>query len=136
MADITAIREGIEANLETITGLRGYSEIPDNPQVPAAVVGLQSISYDQAFQRGLVLYNFNVTVIVGRFNVRSTQKRLNEYAGNTGDDSVKLAIESDKTLGGSAFDCRVASMDSIGAIDLNDGNNYLAMEFTVTVYAD
>lgn len=136
MTSITAIRDGLEANLETITGLRGYSEIPDNPQIPAAVIGIQSIDYDQSFQRGLVLYNFNVTIVVGRFNARSTQQKLNDYADNSGAESIKLAIESDKTLGGAAFDCRVVSMDSIGAIDLNDGNNYLAMEFTVTVYAD
>jgi len=133
---ITAMREGLETNLQTIEGLRGYSEIPENPQVPAAVVGLQSIDYDQAFQRGLVLYNFTVTIIVGRFNSRSTQLRLNEYADNSGAKSIKLAIQSDKTLSGSAFDVRVVSMDGISNIDLNDGNNYLGMEFSVTVYSD
>jgi len=130
------MREGIEANLETITGLRGYSEIPENPSVPAAVVGLESIEYDQSFQRGLVLYRFNVMVIVGRFSSRSTQQKLNDFADNSGNESIKLAIESDKTLGGSAFDVRVESMNSISALDLNDGNNYISMEFSVTVYAN
>lgn len=133
---ITDIRNGLEANLETVTGLRGYSEIPENPSVPAAIVGLESIEYDQSFQRGLVLYRFNVMIIVGRFSSRSTQQKLNDYADNSGNDSIKLAIESDKTLGGSAFDVRVESMNSISALDLNDGNNYLSMEFSVTVYAN
>jgi len=133
---ITAIRDGLEANLETISGLRGYSEIPENPSIPAAVVTLDTIEYDQAFQKGLVLYNFSISVIVGRFNARSTQQKLNDYADNTGSDSIKTAIESDKSLGGSAFDVVVTSMTGISNIDLNDGNNYIGMDFSVTVYAN
>lgn len=133
---ITAIRDGLEANLETINGLRGYSEIPENPSIPAAVVTLDTIEYDQAFQKGLVLYNFSISVIVGRFNARSTQQKLNDYADNTGSDSIKTAIESDKSLGGSAFDVVVTSMSGISNIDLNDGNNYIGMDFSVTVYAN
>ena len=49
---ITDIRDGLEANLETISGLRGYSEIPENPSIPAAVVTLDTIEYDQSFQKG------------------------------------------------------------------------------------
>jgi len=134
--NITDIRDGLEANLETITGLRGYSEIPENPSIPAAVVTLDTIEYDQAFQKGLVLYNFSVTVIVGRFNSRSAQQNLNDYADNTGSNSIKTAIESDKSLGGSAFDVRVTSMTGISNIDLNDGNNYIGMDFSVTCYAN
>jgi len=133
---ITAIRDGLEANLETISGLRGYSEIPENPSIPAAVVTLNTIEYDQAYQKGLALYNFSISVIVGRFNARSTQQKLNDYADNTGADSIKTAIESDKTLGGSAFDVVVTSMTGISNIDLNDGNNYIGMDFSVTVYAN
>lgn len=133
---ITAIREGIETNLETITGLRGYSEIPDNPSIPAAIVNLQSIDYHQAFKNGLVEFNFSVTVIVGRFSSRSSQQKLNDFAENTGTDSIKAAIESDRTLGGSAFDCVVQTMSGLSNIDLNDGNNYLAIEFSVIAYAN
>lgn len=136
MTNITGIRDGIEANLETITGLRGYSEIPENPSIPAAVVVLNNVNYDQAFQRGLTELTFTVTVIVGRFNARSTQQNLNAYASGTGDKSIKTAVQSDRTLGGNAVDVRVEQMTNIGAIDLNDGFNYLGMDFSVTVYAE
>jgi len=136
MTNITAIRDGIEANLETITGLRGYSEIPENPSIPAAVVVLNNVTYDQAFQRGLTELTFTVTVIVGRFNARSTQQNLNDFASGTGGKSIKTAIQSDRTLGGNAADVRVDQMTNIGAIDLNDGFNYLGMDFSVTVYAE
>lgn len=133
---ITDIRAGLEANLETVSGLRAYSEIPDNPQVPCAVVQLQTIEYDQSFQKGLAFYNFEITVIVGRFSVQQAQEHLNDYADNSGAKSIKSAIESDKTLGGSAFDAHLTTMTGISALDLNDGNNYLGMTFSVTVYAD
>ena len=134
--NITDIRDGIEANLETISGLRGYSEIPDNPSIPAAVISLNSVDYHQAFKNGLIELNFTITVIVGRFNSRSAQHNLNEYADNSGDRSIKAAIESDRTLGGAAFDCIVQTMSGISNIDLNDGNNYLATEFSVVAYAN
>lgn len=133
---ITAIRDGIEANLETITGLRGYSEIPENPSIPAAVVNLDSVDYHQTFRNGMVQFNFTVTVIVGRFSARSAQQTLNDFASNTGDKSIRQAIESDRTLGGNAFDCVVQTMGGMNNIDLNDGNNYLATDFSVVVYAN
>lgn len=132
---IDGLRDGIATNLATIAGLRTAAEVPDNPSPPIAVVALRSIEYDQSFQRGLALYTFTVTVIVGRVAEREAQRRLNDYSDNEGSSSVKQAIESDKTLGGSAFDCRVMSLDNIGALQLNDAT-YLGAEFTVTAYAN
>jgi len=48
---------------------------------------------------------------------------------------VKLAIQSDKTLGGTAFDVRVTDMTNIGAVLLSDAT-YLAADFVVTVYSN
>lgn len=131
---ITNIRAGLETNLETISGLRAYSEIPDNPSFPAAIVVLNSVDYDQSFQRGLTQYNFTISVVVGRASERNAQERLNDYASNTGDRSIKSAVESDKTLSGAAQTLRVVSMSNISAVELN-GTTYLGMDFTVTVYA-
>lgn len=131
---IDGLRSGIATNLATISGLRVSAELPDNPSPPIGVVQLRTVEYDGAFQRGLAVYTFVVTVIVGRSAEREAQRRLNDYCDNSGASSVKLAIESDKTLGGAAFDCRVVSMDNIGALQLGDAT-YLAAEFTVTAYA-
>jgi hypothetical protein len=131
---IDGLREGLATNLATITGLRTAAEVPDNPSPPIAVVALRTIEYDGAFRKGLAVYTFTVTVIVSRVDERGAQRRLNDYCDNTGSLSVKTAIESDKSLGGAAFDCRVVSMDNIGALQLNDAT-YLAAEFTVTAYA-
>lgn len=131
-ANISAIRTALAANLATIPGLRTAAEIPDNPSPPIAVVSLNTIDYDQAFKQGLTLYNFTVTVIVGRAAEREAQRRIDSYSQG---DGVKSAIESDKTLDGNAYDTRVTSLTSIGSLQLND-QTYLAAEFEVVVYAE
>lgn len=131
---ITDIRAGLAANLADIAGLRTYAEIPDQPNIPCAIVTMQNIQYDRSFQRGLTEYNFTITVVVGRASERTSQQRLDAYASN-GDASIKTAVESDKTLGGSAYDVRVISMDNIGAVNLNE-TQYLGMDLSVSVYAE
>jgi hypothetical protein len=129
------MRTRLAVNLATITGLRTAGELPDNPNPPVAIVNLRNIQYDGAFGKGLAVYNFVVTVIVGRAAERIAQRKLNDYCDNTGNQSVKTAIESDKTLNGSAFDVRVVSLDNIGNIQLNEAT-YLAAEFSVNVYSN
>lgn len=131
---ITDIRDGIATNLATISGLRTSAELPDQPNPPIAVVQLNNVTYDQAFHNGLVLYNFTITVIVGKVAERLAQQRLNAYA-STGAGGVKTALESDRTLGGSAFDVKLQEMTNIGAITLGE-QQYLAAEFAAIVYAD
>jgi hypothetical protein len=131
---ITAIRTALAKNLGTITGLRTAAEVPDLPNPPVAIVALNSVSYDRAFDRGMTSYTFVVTVIVGRAAEREAQRRLDTYI-STGSSSVKYAVESDKTLGGNAYDCRVVSMDSVGSLTISD-TTYLAADFTVTVIAN
>jgi hypothetical protein len=80
-------------------------------------------------------YGFAVVVIVGRADERTAQRTLDAYCSSTGTSSIKNAVESDKTLGGNAYDCRVSEMRNYTPIQMNDGT-YLAAEFAVEVYAD
>ena len=134
MASISLMRAGIATNLATISGLRTSAETPDTPTPPVAIVSLDSVNYDKTFNNGCVEYNFTVTVIVGRAAEKRAQRALDAYI-STGATSVKNAIELDKSLGGTAFDCRVTSLNSVGSIQLND-NTYLAADFTVSVIAN
>ena len=131
---ISLIRQALATNLATIPGLRTAAEVPDLPNPPIAIVGLRSVTYDGAFDGGLTTYNFAVTVIVGRAAEREAQRRLDAYI-STGATSVKSAVESDSTLGGYAYDCRVVSMDSVGSLSISD-TTYLAADFTVSVIAN
>jgi hypothetical protein len=131
---ITAIRTALATNLGTISGLRTAAEIPDLPNPPIAVVSLDSVTYDQAYAKGMTTYTFTITVIVGRSAEREAQRKLDGYI-STGANSIKNAVESDKTLGGNAYDCRVVSMNSVGSVTISD-TTYLAADFTVTVIAN
>jgi len=133
MTSIAQIRDGIAANLTTITGLRTTTTIPDNPQPPVAIIQPSSINYDRAFARGLDEYNFVVTLIVGRASERQAQRLLDLYCDGTGSSSVKTAIESNRTLTGLIQDLRVVAMRNYGTISIGDVT-YLAAEFDLVVY--
>ena len=131
---IQEIRTGLADNLATISGLRVSIDIPDNPTPPQAVIAIETVGFDNAFGQGLTQYSFTVSLIASRVSERNAQRKLDDYTSN-GAQSVKLAIESDKTLGGKAYDVRVTEMTNIGTVILGEVI-YLAADFAVIVYAD
>jgi hypothetical protein len=135
MASITDLRIGIANNLATISGLRTSPTLPDSPNPPIALVTPISVSFDDSFKRGMQTYTFVISVIVGRVDERSAQNKLDAFVSSTGSQSIKLAVESDKTLGGSAFDCRVTEMRNYGELTIGDVI-YLSAEFTALCYAN
>lgn len=133
-ATVTGIREGIAKQLGTIRGLRTSAYIPEDPKPPVAVVLSPTITYDQAFGRGLDSYSFTVMVIVGRVSDRTAQASIDAYCAPTGSLSVKAAVVSDPTLGGACQNARVTEMNNYGSVTIGDVE-YLSAEFTVQVYA-
>lgn len=106
---------GIEDRLETIQGLRVSSFIADQVNPPAALVGVPPIeSYRATMQRGRVVFTPSVFVFVSAALDRIGQRLLSEYADVTGDKSIPLAIEGDRSLGGVAEDCVVNSFRPLG----------------------
>jgi hypothetical protein len=134
MADLTAIRAGLKANLETIPNLRASANIPDMPNPPQAIVALNRIGYDVANAKGAAQYDFVVTVIVGRQSERTAQTSLDEYISTTHVRSIKNAIQSDRTLAGSAYDVRAIEMTGLNVVSIGEVN-YLSADFSVTVYS-
>jgi len=134
-AAISALRTGLATRLSTITGLRVYEVIPDNPNFPAAVIALDRVSYDSTFARGADSIEFTVTVVVGRADDRTAQTKMDTYIAGTGSQSVKTAIEADPTLGGAAMDSRVLEAGNVGTVNNPDGSTFLFVDFSVTVTA-
>jgi hypothetical protein len=131
---IAAIRAGLGTNLATLSGLRIATSLPEQVNPPQAVISLQSVAYDGALRGGLTTYTFMVTVLTGRMSERTAQSILDGYI-SPGAGAIKNAIESDKSLGGSAFDVRVEAMSNVGSLTIGEVN-YLAADFTVTVYGN
>lgn len=136
MSSISLLRDGLAANLATISGLRAADTVPDNPNPPIAVVIPDGIEYRTAFNSTLSRYSFIVLVIVGRADERTAQDRLDAYCSTTGTSSVPAALESNTALGGEAFDLEVTEMRNYRQLALSDGITYLAAEFVVSVIAE
>ena len=135
MASISSIRSGLATRLATITGLRSGPTIPDNVNPPYAIIAPSSVDYHRAFSNALSTYNFTVTLVVGRVSERTAQNSLDVYCSPTGNGSIRVAIEGDRTLGGVVYDTIVTGMRNYGSVTIGD-NTYLAAEFDIAVQAD
>lgn len=133
MTDIQAIRDRIAVNLATVSGLRTAANVPDLVNPPVAVVSLEQIAYDGAFNQGLTTLEFTIFVVVSRADERSAQRKLNDFVAPTGASSIKSAVESDRRLNNLVADLRVRSVTNIGSLQLDD-QEYMAAEFAVAVY--
>ena len=133
MATISELRQGLATNLQTISGLRVVDTLPDLVNPPMAMIGLTKVAYNQQNQRSMAEYTFQVTVVVGRVSERTAQALLDVLVAPSS-GSVKYAIESDRTLGGKAFDTFIPELSAYGAVSIN-GIDYLSAEFSVRVFA-
>ena len=130
---ISQLRQGLATNLQTISGLRVVETLPDLVNPPMAMIGLTKVSYNQQNQRSMAEYEFQVTVVVGRVSERTAQALLDVLVA-PGSGSIKYAIESDRTLGGAAYEVFVPELSAYGAVSIN-GIDYLSAEFSVQVFA-
>ncbi|GGK32144.1 hypothetical protein GCM10010124_26170 [Pilimelia terevasa] len=112
---ILQVMQGIEARLNTITGLRVSDIAPDQINPPAAVVGVPAVpAYHATMGRGRFQLAPTVTVLVSAGLDRVGQHKLAGYANPTGALSVVAAVEADKTLGGVVDDCHVVGFRPLG----------------------
>jgi hypothetical protein len=88
------------------------------------------IVYDLNAGRGADTYFFSVMLIVGRADDRSAQNSLDSFI--VGPNSIKKAIEADRTLGGVVNTCRVREMNNYASVNIGD-TVYLAAQFNVEV---
>ena len=130
---ISLLRAGLATNLQTITGLRVVETLPDLVNPPMAMIGLTKVAYNQQNQRSMAEYTFQVTVVLGRVSERTAQASLDVLVA-PGSGSIKFALESDRTLGGNAYEVFVPELSAYGAVSIN-GIDYLSAEFSVQVFA-
>lgn len=132
MSSMDALRDGIATRLATVNGLRVSATYLDAPRPPVAMVLPERIAYDLDGSRGADQFFFTVSLLVGRADDRAAQRNIDDYV--VGTNSVKKAIEADRTLGGAADTCRVTEMRNYGQVSVGDVV-YLGVEFEVEVVA-
>jgi hypothetical protein len=133
MSSISELRQGLATNLQTISGLRVVDTLPDLVNPPMAMIGLTKVNYNQQNQRSMAEYTFQITVVVGRVSERTAQAALDVLVA-PGSGSVKYAVESDRTLGGKAYEVFIPELSAYGSVSIN-GIDYLSAEFSVQVFA-
>ena len=133
---ILGIRQAIQTGLDTITGLRCYSEYPDVIELPAAIVSLrftEPVSFDLTAGNASVLYHFIIDLLLLRGgSIAEAQQALDPYLAFDGGSSVKAAVEA-ASLTTHADILRVTSVTSFGPIEFN-GMMYLGARFAVDVW--
>jgi len=132
MIKISKVRDAIGKNIESISGIRIYDQIPDVVVPPCAVVGQLDFTFDVNNARGLDQASVDVYVIVQRISERAGQDKLDELLGGTGNKSIKTAIESDRTLGGLVDTLRVISAES-GTYQTGD-QTFLSYRYNLTIW--
>lgn len=120
MADITAIRNALAAQVTAQTGLRAYGQARDQAGVPCAVVlpGNPLITYG-ATMDGAATVNLGLVILISDgAPSEKAQRALDAYlgigAGETA--SVAAAVMHDPTLGGTCEFCEPVSVTSYGRL--------------------
>ncbi len=131
-----AIREGFKANLETIGApFLAYAAEPSNPEPPCAWPWPDDPFIDrEAMHKGVICSHWRIVVLVASGDSDFGIDQLDSYLVTSGDGSVWEAIESERTLGGTADDVTVVQTRRWDGDYIVGGNGYFAAELTVTVY--
>lgn len=135
MATLRQIREGLAANLASIPNLQQSAYMLSNPTPPSAEVVPGEVVYDQAFVRGHDVWMMKVRVMAGAVTDRGCQARLDRFLAPSGPDSVKAALESDPTLGGTVDDLHVQRSSGYQLMGRDGGGPVLSAEWDVEVLA-
>ena len=116
---ILQVMQAIESALDDITGLRTTEFIKDQMAPPFAMVGVPEIpDYHGAFRSGSMTIMPRVYVFVSAAVDRIGQTALAGYANPTGTQSIKVALETDNTLGGVVAQVMVKSFRPLGAEEM------------------
>lgn len=142
MASISAIRDGLKARLDTISGLRAHAIVVGDVVPPAAVVipgdpsrkAAMVVNYDSTMGRGSDDFLFTILLLVSNKVERVSQDALDAYLDGSGATSIREAIAADGTLGGVAHFTNVTGVRDYGLVSYG-GQQYVGAELIVEVCA-
>lgn len=103
MATLGAVRQAFMDALSdpVIPGLTAYRAIPSNPLYPC-VIPLpepQETDYTKVFQRGIVIWQYKLIVLVGGIDGTVSQDKLDQFIDISGPNSIPSALYTNRTLG-------------------------------------
>jgi mannose/fructose/N-acetylgalactosamine-specific phosphotransferase system component IIC len=98
-------------------------------------VAIDEHEFHGAFAGGDVVHTFTVFVIVGRSSDRAGMATMESFMSQSGDQSIRAAIEADPTLGGVVSTSLVSKSGPPTAIQIANGPAYISVPFAVEVHA-
>lgn len=128
-----AVRAGLKTNLSAIKATQVSAYLLSNPSPPTLMVMAGPTQFDQAMGRGVDRWTLVVQGITGLASDQSAQQKLDEWRRGSGATSVKAAIESDKTLGGTCQNLLVTQVSGDNIYSPDGKGPYLGCEWTVEV---
>ena len=133
-ATLAQIRAGLETRLATIPNVTTSAYMLDSPpDLTLQVLGPDRIEYDQAMASGLDYWTIIVQGYSGSPESKAAQVNLDSWLARTGANSVKAAIEGDRSLGGIVDDCVVRMSSGYRQYDLPNRGRVLGAEWTVLI---
>jgi len=134
MTTLAQVRDGLEARLRTIPGLRVADYVPDDlTGFPAAVIfPPTNADYSDDLGGGGITVTFVVMLLVPA-TVDRQQLGLYDLLDKTGPMSVYAAVMADRTLGGLNVNCRV--VDAVDPLDRGQMASSQIYQRAVTVQA-
>lgn len=128
------LHDAIARSLATVPGLRVADHLPEAVTPPMAVIQIQSVTYHRAMQGGSSEWKYVISVVAGRMGDRAAQRTLDSWMSWDGPQSIRAAIESDRTLDGNCSTLIIEDMITIRPLSIGDAS-YLTCEFNLSIHA-
>lgn len=117
MAGLTQIRKAIATTIKNgvETQLYTYDTLPDNPQMPCAIIEPTDANFDGAMTQGMDTWYFHVYILCARGDASAAQRQLDQFITGGGVNSVRRAlyVRPDLNLD-DGTDCNVTGMMGYG----------------------
>jgi hypothetical protein len=108
--------------------------VPEQINPPAAIITRAEVDYTQNMSGGLTEWSMQVQLIAGRMADQQSQRQIDAWLSWDGDQSVRQALEADRTLGGNCQTSRVTGADALSSVQVGD-SEYIGVTVAVTVWA-
>jgi hypothetical protein len=132
--NLSDIRAGLAGQLRQIRGLRVLEHIPEQINPPAAVISRAEVDYSLNAKGGLTEWSMQIQMVAGRMADQHSQRTIDAWLSWDGAQSVRAALEADRTLGGNCQTSRVTTADALVSIQIGD-SEYIGVTLNVTVWA-
>lgn len=137
MASLTDIRASLTSLVQApAIGLKMEPEVPAittngaiimRPAVPAS-------DFEQAYQRGLDRWDFDLIIVIGGGDTTLMQRRLDAYIDGGGDQSIRKLVFDNRELGFTdGTKAHISGVVSYGPRD-DAGYQHVAATLRLTVY--